>query len=130
MRAKIELQANIQTDTRTGYKPLKSEFKNHVQLNSCEKGGNFPQIHRAIMMFNMPNSKKENATMLFDRPRHNLLRITRMLSSLNQLGKTSCSQKLFSALENIYTEYPDKIPNDSFTYWKQTQQPINKITTI
>jgi hypothetical protein len=51
MRTKIEQQANIKTDKWLGYKPLKSEFKNLVQLDSGEKGGNFPEIHRAIMMF-------------------------------------------------------------------------------
>jgi hypothetical protein len=71
---------------------------------------------------------KENSTMFYDRPQHNLLRITRVLNSLNQLGKTSCSKKLFSALENIYTKYPNKISNTSFTFWKQTQQSINNTT--
>lgn len=71
---------------------------------------------------------KENAPMFFDRPEHNLLRITRVLNSLNQLGKTSCSQKLFLVLESIYIKYPDKVPIISFTFWKQTQQPTNYIT--
>jgi hypothetical protein len=68
---------------------------------------------------------KEDATMFYDKTQHNLLRITRALNSLNQLGKTACSKKLFSALEDIYTKYPNKIPNTSFTLWKQTQQSIN-----
>jgi len=33
------------------YRPLKSEFSNLIQLSSGEKGGNFPVIHRAIMLF-------------------------------------------------------------------------------
>ena len=30
---------------------LKNDFENLLQLNSGEKGGNFPEIHRAIMLF-------------------------------------------------------------------------------
>ena len=51
MRAKIKPQSNIKTDKWHGYKPLKSEFKNLIQLSSGEKGGNFPEIHRAVMLF-------------------------------------------------------------------------------
>jgi hypothetical protein len=64
---------------------------------------------------------KEKATMFYDRPQHNLLRITRVLNSLNQLGKISCSQKLFLILENIYNKHTDKIPKESFVFWEQTQ---------
>ena len=51
MREKIELQAQIKTDKWLGYRPLNSDFKNLVQLSSGDKGGNFPEIHRAIMLF-------------------------------------------------------------------------------
>jgi hypothetical protein len=51
MREKIKPKAKIKTDKWVGYKPLKSEFENMIQLSSGEKGGNFPQIHRAIMLF-------------------------------------------------------------------------------
>jgi len=51
MKAKIDSKANVKTDKWLGYKPLKSDFENLVQLDSGEKGGNFPQIHRAIMLF-------------------------------------------------------------------------------
>ena len=51
MREKIEKKANVKTDKWLGYKPLKVEFENMVQLSSGEKGGNFPEIHRAIMLF-------------------------------------------------------------------------------
>jgi hypothetical protein len=51
MRTKIEPQANIKTDKWLGYKPLKKDFENLVQVDSGEKGGNFPEIHRAIMLF-------------------------------------------------------------------------------
>jgi hypothetical protein len=51
MKKKIKSQANIKTDKWQGYKPLKSEFENLTQLSSGEKGGNLPEIHRAIMLF-------------------------------------------------------------------------------
>jgi hypothetical protein len=51
MRTKISPQAEIKTDKWLGYKPLKVEFENLTQLSSGEKGGNFPEIHRSIMLF-------------------------------------------------------------------------------
>jgi hypothetical protein len=51
MRKKIEKEADIKTDKWMGYKPLNSEFKNMVQLSSGDKGDNFPEIHRAVMLF-------------------------------------------------------------------------------
>jgi hypothetical protein len=51
MREKIKKKASIKTDKWLVYKPLKSEFENMVQLRSGDKGGNFPEIHRAIMLF-------------------------------------------------------------------------------
>ncbi len=41
----------IRTDGWTGYKPLKKAFPFLVQENSGTKGENFPEMHRAIMMF-------------------------------------------------------------------------------
>jgi hypothetical protein len=51
MMAKVKPQANIKTDKWLGYKPLKNKFENLVQVSSGENGGNFPEIHRAVMMF-------------------------------------------------------------------------------
>jgi hypothetical protein len=51
MRERIEATAKIKTDKWQGYKPLTKDFANLTQLASGEKGGNFPEIHRAIMMF-------------------------------------------------------------------------------
>jgi transposase-like protein len=51
MRSKIEPTAFVKTDKWLGYKPLKNDFKQLEQLSSGEKGGNFPEIHRAIMLF-------------------------------------------------------------------------------
>jgi hypothetical protein len=50
MRKKVEKTALVKTDKWIGYKPLKTDFENLKQVSSGEKGGNFPQIHRAIMM--------------------------------------------------------------------------------
>jgi transposase-like protein len=51
MRAKIEKTASVKTDKWIGYKSLKNYFDNFEQLSTGDKGGNFPEIHRAIMMF-------------------------------------------------------------------------------
>jgi len=51
MRKKIKKKAHIKTDKWLGYRPLKSEFENLIQISSGEKGGNFPEIHKAIMLF-------------------------------------------------------------------------------
>jgi len=51
MKTNIELSANIKTDKWSGYKPLKKDFPNLVQIKSGEKGKNFPDLHRSIMGF-------------------------------------------------------------------------------
>jgi hypothetical protein len=51
MKETVETQAKIKTDKWKGYEPLKKNFENLTQLSSGEKGGNFPEIHRAIMLF-------------------------------------------------------------------------------
>lgn len=51
MKETINTKSKIKTDKWLGYKPLKKDFENLTQLSSGEKGGNFPEIHRAIMMF-------------------------------------------------------------------------------
>jgi len=51
MRDTIASNAMIKTDKWSGYKPLKKDFENLIQLDSGKKGGNFPEIHRVIMMF-------------------------------------------------------------------------------
>lgn len=57
----------------------------------------------------------------YDLPRHNLLRITRMLNSLNQIGKNECSKRIFKQLEKIYNDNPKSVPKLSFSIWKKTQ---------
>lgn len=49
MKDHISSETKIKTDKWTGYGPLKNEFVNLEQIYSGEKGGNFPDLHRAIM---------------------------------------------------------------------------------
>ena len=49
MYARVIEKADVTTDKWTGYKPLKKNFENLTQIYSGKKGGNFPDLHRAIM---------------------------------------------------------------------------------
>jgi len=49
MKDHIAVDANVTTDQWTGYGPLAKVFENLVQIPSGKKGGNFPELHRAIM---------------------------------------------------------------------------------
>ncbi|MDR3189278.1 MAG: IS1595 family transposase, partial [Prevotellaceae bacterium] len=51
MREKIAKKAKVRADSWQGYSPLKKDFENLQQIPSGKKGGNFPEIHRTIMMF-------------------------------------------------------------------------------
>lgn len=51
MKANIDPDAEIKTDSWTGYTPLKKDFVNLVQKSSGKKGENFPEMHRVIMGF-------------------------------------------------------------------------------
>jgi predicted RNA-binding Zn-ribbon protein involved in translation (DUF1610 family) len=51
MKTTIDPDAYVKTDVWTGYKPLKKDFENLVQVPSGKKGENFPDLHRAIMGF-------------------------------------------------------------------------------
>jgi transposase-like protein len=51
MRTTIKAETNVKTDKWLGYRPLKNNFENLRQLSAGDKGGNFPEIHRTIMMF-------------------------------------------------------------------------------
>jgi transposase-like protein len=51
MKANIEPDAMVKTDEWTGYKPLKKDFINLMQIPSGKKGENFPELHRVIMGF-------------------------------------------------------------------------------
>ena len=47
----IDLNATIKTDKWPGYRPLQNEYPNLTRIKSGKKGNNFPDMHRAIMMF-------------------------------------------------------------------------------
>lgn len=51
MKTVIEKNAHIKTDKWRGYQPLKKDFIGLKQVPSGKKGGNFPDLHRAIMGF-------------------------------------------------------------------------------
>lgn len=51
MEATISIDANIETDAWSGYKPLKEKFPNLKQIKSEKKAKNFTLIHRVIMGF-------------------------------------------------------------------------------
>lgn len=50
MQAHIDSKAEITTDNWNGYTPLVKKFENLTQISSGDKGGNFPEMHRVIMM--------------------------------------------------------------------------------
>ncbi len=49
MKDHIDKKAKVTTDMWTGYAPLSKDFENHIRIYSGDKGGNFPELHRAIM---------------------------------------------------------------------------------
>ena len=51
MKQAIDKTAEVKTDEWTGYTPLREHFSNLKQVPSGKKGGNFPDLHRAIMGF-------------------------------------------------------------------------------
>lgn len=51
MRSHIDQDACVKTDKWNGYTPLAGDFTKLIQVASGSKGGNFPEMHRAIMMF-------------------------------------------------------------------------------
>jgi predicted RNA-binding Zn-ribbon protein involved in translation (DUF1610 family) len=51
MKDTIDLNAEIKTDSWSGYKPLKKDFVNLTQEKSGKKGENFHDLHRVIMGF-------------------------------------------------------------------------------
>ena len=49
MRHHIDPKTRVTTDKWAGYAPLEKDFGNMVRISSGKKGGNFPDLHRAIM---------------------------------------------------------------------------------
>lgn len=66
--------------------------------------------------------KAPNPYMFYQLPTHNLLRITRMLNSLNQTGHSSCSKQLYSLLEEEIRMHPNRISAVTLHYWASTQE--------
>jgi hypothetical protein len=54
---------------------------------------------------------------------HNYLRITRILTSTRLLGLEKYSMAFFTCLEKIYAEEAYEIGEETFCYWKNTQNP-------
>lgn len=48
---------------------------------------------------------------------HNHLRLTRILRSTALLGREAESKALFRALNDLYREFPDRIPARTHAYW-------------
>ncbi len=49
MKDHIDPGAKVTTDRWAGYGPLEKDFDNLLRIPSGKKGGNFPELHRAIM---------------------------------------------------------------------------------
>jgi hypothetical protein len=49
---------------------------------------------------------------------HNYLRLTRIIRSLDLLGRRDLAVALQSALEGIYLDFPDKIGPDTIRFWR------------
>lgn len=62
-----------------------------------------------------------NPFIFYQLPSHNLLRITRVLNSLNQIGNTECSGKLYKALITEVERHPLKVNQTTVDFWKMTQ---------
>ncbi len=59
--------------------------------------------------------------MFYELPSHNLLRITRMLNSLNQVGNIECSRKLYKSIMEEAESHPHKISDATKSFWESTQ---------
>ena len=49
MRHHIDPGAKVTTDRWSGYAPLERDFENMQRIYSGKKGGNFPDLHRAVV---------------------------------------------------------------------------------
>jgi hypothetical protein len=57
---------------------------------------------------------------------HNLLRVSRILTSLRLLGLQDCAHSLYSALEELYREHADRIGSETWQFWTQAaSQPLD-----
>jgi len=103
------------------FKHMLSEHKD-AQKNFCQTC----LLFLDFFGFECPKTNKNKLpsykNTFLSRPRHNLLRITRVLNSLNQVGKESCSMDIFSQIKDYYRIYPQYIPIESYRIWEATQQ--------
>lgn len=65
--------------------------------------------------------KKEN---WISHRNHNYLRITRILTSLRLLGLEKYSRAFFECLEELYAEESYEIGEETFAYWRNSQNPV------
>jgi hypothetical protein len=56
---------------------------------------------------------------------HNHLRLTRILRSLRVLGLGAESAALFATLDEIYREFPDRISERTFAFWRDAAGGVN-----
>ncbi len=52
---------------------------------------------------------------------HNLLRLTRILTSLRLLGRSQCSKSIHACLSRLAAEHPTRIPTMTLRFWDSTQ---------
>jgi hypothetical protein len=107
---------------------ISGDFRN-ILFKSNVAQDNFCKTCKMFLSFCGFNCSKSTITdtqayekTVFVRPSHNLLRITRVLNSLNQTGHENCSEYIFSQLECFYMDNPQSIPIESFAIWKNTQK--------
>jgi hypothetical protein len=67
MRETIKPEAQVKTDIWLGYKLLKKDFANLIQVASGEKGENYSEMYRAIMDFKRDSSSYGTSTGLCER---------------------------------------------------------------
>lgn len=106
---------------------IDDKFKNVFQNNEIAKS-NFCkscQLYLNYIGFQCNKSEivcKPNPSMFYELPTHNLLRITRVLNSLNQIGNFACSRQLYRLLRKEAELHPNKINNTTLQYWQLTQK--------
>jgi hypothetical protein len=53
---------------------------------------------------------------------HNYLRITRVLTSLREMGLQNEAAAFILALEGMYFDYPNRIGDHTIIFWRQTME--------
>ncbi|MDF9828846.1 ADP-ribosylglycohydrolase family protein [Parabacteroides sp. PF5-6] len=81
-------------------------YLNHIGLNCLDKCV----------------SPDSSGNKFYEMPTHNLLRISRMLNSLNQVGNRQCSWNIYNNISKEAKLYPNKINEETLLFWKGTQE--------